>query len=159
MEVWSPYPFLYVSSRIVMWECSACTHILTSSGWNFISSSHALLHHCLGMLDETVAFISLSPSWLFPAVPFIFVKFSFMPSICLICAPVLFLILFFTLHRAVYGLLFDLFLFWMHMQTTRVCIFEPTICLLDTAFCRSEDICHLGSQKIFFPRLFSVYLL
>lgn len=39
---------------------------------------------------------SFSPSWLFPAVPFIFVRFSFMPSICLICVLVLFLFLFFT---------------------------------------------------------------
>lgn len=160
MEVWSPYPFLYVSSRIVMWECSARTHILTSSRWNFISSSHALLYHCLGMLDETVAFISLFrhhdcflQSHLFlSSFPSCHQSASFVHRFC-------FLFFFFTLHRAVYGLLFDLFLFWMLMQTARVCIFEPTICLLDTAFCRSEDICHLGNQKIFFPRLFSVYLL
>lgn len=93
---------------------------------------------------------SFSPSWLFPAVPFIFVKFFLMPSICLICVSVLFLFLFSQLRRATDGLLFGWFSFLMRIQTTRVCIFESYIYLPDLAL-YYEDICHLGSSERLFP--------
>lgn len=87
--------------------CLCSASLLGNAGWN------GCFH------------FSFSPSWLFPAVPFILVKFSSMPSICLICAPVLFLIPFFTLHRPTYGLLFIWFLFWMICKPLAYAFFEP----------------------------------
>lgn len=137
MEVWSPYPFLYVSSRIVMWECSACTHILTSSGWNFISSSHALLHHCLGMLDETVAFISL-----------------FRHHDCFLQSH-LFLSSFPSCHQSASFVHRFCFLFFFS-HCTELCMVFYSICSYSECICKPLEYAFLNPLYVFWIQLFVV---
>jgi hypothetical protein len=65
---------------------------------------------------------------------------------------------FFILHGAVYGLLFGWFSFLTHMQTARVCIFEPAICPRYRFLLFWRDL-SFGQPENLFPGTFSVYLL
>ena len=137
------YVFIYIYMHIYMWDFFHCLQI----AWVFLFSYAFLRHFAWKCWIKSLLSFLFLPSWLFPAVLFIFVKFSFMPSICLICRLVLFLLLFSLPCRATDGLLFAWFSFLMHIQTTGVCSFESYICLPDLALYYYEDICHLGSSE------------
>lgn len=158
MEVWSPHPFLSVSSHRVTWGCyvRACAYARPPIFLGGISfpAVMPLLHQSawerwmtrlLSFLFLTIMIVSCGPIYSCQ----VFLHAINLPHLCTRSVSYS---LFHTAQTYIRSFI-HLVLILDDMQTASVCVFGPAICLPDTAFCCSDNVCHLGSQKIFFPGL------
>lgn len=138
-----PYICLFIYMHIYIWNFFHCLQIVLKVSFSLVMLSSITV---LGNAGWNSYFQSaFSPSWLFPAVPFISVKVSFNLS-HLSTSSVSFAFL--AAVQSCGCLLFAWFSFLMHMLTTGVCSFESYVCLPDLALYYCAGICHLvGSER------------
>lgn len=123
--------YAYVCFCMCVCVCVCCTHLhIFMGGISFLtvmpllhrSAGQCWMKQLLSFLFFAIMIVSCSPIYFCQ----VFLHAINLSHLC--TRSVSYSFFFFILHGAVYGLLFGWFSFLTHMQTARVCIFEPAIC-------------------------------